>query len=141
MTGKKQVNLEITGMDCTSCALLIQRSLRKIPGVTEANVNYATEKARVIAENQVLAGQLVEAVEKAGYGAKIEIAGSGAEREIGKETEIREYKKRFIWAGILSAPIMMLPPFLGWILATPVQFILGRRFYRGAWSALAVKVF
>ena len=138
---KKRVNLEITGMDCTSCALLIQRNLRKIPGVTEANVNYATEKAKVITENGVLTGQLVEAVEKAGYGARIETAKSNAERERGKNSEIEELKKRVIWAGILSAPIMMLPPFLGWILATPVQFILGRRFYRGAWSALKVKSF
>ena len=64
------VDLPITGMTCTNCANTVQRALRKVTGVVEANVNYASEKASVVYIPGVANRQdLIQAVEKAGHGA------------------------------------------------------------------------
>ena len=60
------VDLDIIGMTCASCANRVERKLNKLPGV-QATVNFATEKARVHAEGQVAVEQLIAAVEEAGY--------------------------------------------------------------------------
>lgn len=64
------VDLDITGMTCASCATRVERKLNKLPGV-EATVNFATEKARVHAESAVAVEELIAAVEQAGYGATV----------------------------------------------------------------------
>ncbi len=64
------VDLDIIGMTCASCANRVERKLNKLPGV-QATVNFATEKARVHAEGQVAVEQLIAAVEQAGYEASV----------------------------------------------------------------------
>jgi Cu+-exporting ATPase len=64
------VDLDITGMTCASCATRVERKLNKLPGV-EATVNFATEKARVHSEAPVPVEELIAAVEQAGYGASL----------------------------------------------------------------------
>ena len=66
----RAIELEITGMTCASCANRIERKLNKLEGVT-ATVNYATEKAKVNFPSEVGPGDLVAAVEQAGYGATL----------------------------------------------------------------------
>jgi Cu+-exporting ATPase len=146
----REVTFGVTGMTCASCVGRVERALEKVPGVLEASVNLANEKVAVV----YLAGEaesrdLEKAVEGAGYGAVREEESSVEDIH---EREYRKLRADFLLAAALTALIllgslpMMLgvePPIpMGWLslglllLATPVQFWAGRRFYRGAWGAL-----
>ena len=66
------LTLQIHGMSCASCVGRVERALKKVPGVIEANVNLATEEARVVADPaQVSTATLVDAVKGAGYEAEV----------------------------------------------------------------------
>ncbi len=156
----KRVNLSLTGMHCASCANIIERSLKKVAGVQQASVNFAAEKALVTYdESSATLPQLVAAVEKAGYKAQ-EVNPQDTEFETRKrQSEIKNYWKRLIFSLILSLPMLyfMLLDFFGWLpgasaflpyvgiislaLTTPVQFIIGAGFYKGAWASLRMKTF
>lgn len=158
--GNKQVALSLSGMHCSSCAGIIERALRKVSGVKTANVNFAAEKAIIIFnENVTNVESLIVAIKKAGYSATL-IDASDTEFEAKKrEREIRNLKKKFYFSFIFSLPMLYfmlldffkwipgagsLPPYFGiasLILATPVQFITGAGFYKGAWSSLKMKTF
>src|SRR5918995_554791 len=139
-------------MTCASCVGRVERALKKIPGVLEASVNLASEKATV----RYLAGEveprdLEKAVEGAGYGVVRE-GEAEAYAEDAHEKEYRKLRNNFLVAAALTAlilagslPMMLgfMPPIpMGWLnlgllaLATPVQFWAGWRFYRGAYAAL-----
>lgn len=157
-----QTNLTITGMHCASCAALITRKLKKTKGVEEANVNYASEKARISYDSSLVnEHDLMNAVKAAGYNAEPEHKGHHG-MQIDKkrrEAEISNYKKKFIIGLILSTPMLyfmigtffpvlpflpMVMPWMGivsFVLATPVQFWLGASFYRGFWSSLKMYTF
>ncbi len=156
----KRVNLSLYGMHCSSCAQIIERSLKKVPGVKQANVNFAAEKAAI----QFDAGQtdiksLIAAVAKAGYKAE-EVDAKDADYERRKrEMEIKSYAIKFWISFVLSLPMLyfMLLDFFRWlpgaisfapyigivslIFTTPIQFIIGSGFYRGFWSSLKMKTF
>jgi Cu+-exporting ATPase len=134
--------LAIAGMTCATCALRVEKALRAVPGVLGAAVNLATERATV--ETAAAAPEaLLEAVRRAGYEAQLT---GGADREARVQAEqarrFRHESLRLGAAGLLSAPLLLpmfgvaLPAALALALATPVQFIIGARFYRGAWKAL-----
>ena len=79
---RKSVTLEIQGMTCASCALRIEKALGRVPGVEEAVVNFATEKANVsVGSEGPSAGQLTEAVEAVGYRVRLGGAGEGGRAE------------------------------------------------------------
>jgi Cu+-exporting ATPase len=141
----------VTGMTCASCVGRVERALRKVPGVVEASVNLANEKATVgYVAGEVGARDLKKAVEGAGYGVVREDEGSSVEGS--REREYGKLKSDFFLAAALTALILIgsVPMMLGFmspvpvawlnlgllVLATPVQFWAGRRFYRGAWGAL-----
>ncbi|HYN60160.1 MAG TPA: copper ion binding protein, partial [Rubrivivax sp.] len=63
----RSIDLQIGGMTCASCVMRVEKALRKVPGVIDATVNLATEKARVQADASVTADALVTAVRQAGY--------------------------------------------------------------------------
>ncbi len=133
--------LSIQGMTCASCAGRVERALRKVTGVLEASVNLATETARIQGSMDVAA--LLQAVEKAGYGAR-EVQPLAAAPAAANGAESRH----LLLAAVLSLPLLMpmllmplgihwqLPGWVQWGLATPVQFWLGARFYRAGWAAL-----
>ncbi len=140
-------DFSVTGMSCASCAANVERALKKVAGVREAVVNLAAGRATVLYDAG-LAGprDLAKAVRDAGYGV-------AASKEAAKATADQEYRSlraSVIWGGLLALVIFLgsmrhwfpwMPAFLQnfyvlWTLATPVQFVLGLRFYRGAWSAL-----
>jgi len=141
----------VTGMTCASCVGRVERAIEKVPGVLEAGVNLATEKATIeYLSGEVELRDLEKAVEGAGYGVIREDEGSSLE-----DAHAREYGKLrsdFLIAAALTVLILLgsIPMMLGveppvpmeWltlgllVLATPVQFWAGRRFYRGAWGAL-----
>lgn len=147
-------------MHCASCAGLIERSLKKTPGVETAGVNFATEKARV-AYDATAAGQeqLIAAVVKAGYKASVVTLPDPEAERRQQEKTVKEYWKKFCWSFALSLPMLyfmfldffsFLPgraavlPYIGavsLILTLPVQFIIGAGFYRGMWSSLKMKTF
>jgi len=137
-------DLLIEGMTCASCVLRVEKALSAIPGVFEAQVNLATERASVQHQPGVTGAQLAAAIEKAGYRRIDQTVSSEAQR-IG----LPEWWPVAL-AAVLSAPLVvpmfgelfgvhaMLPAWAQWALATPVQFWLGARFYRAGWkSALA----
>jgi Cu+-exporting ATPase len=140
----------VTGMTCASCAGRVERALEKVPGVLEASVNLANEGATVTyLAGEVEPRDLEEAVEGAGYGA---IRREEFSTEDIRDREYGKLRADFLLAAALTALILlgslphmfgfMLPVPRGWlnvgllILATPVQFWAGWRFYRGAWAAL-----
>ncbi len=143
----KKVELAIIGMHCASCSALITKGLQKVPGVITANVNLASQKARVeFDEKTSTENDLIEAVKKRGYGASLDVS---IERETQlRAQEISELKKLFLIGAALSLPAVIIGMFLMdfpyrgiilFLLATPVQFYVGLRFYQGAWSALLNK--
>jgi Cu+-exporting ATPase len=141
-----RVDLKITGMHCAACARSVERSLKRTPGVDQAGVNFATEEATVIFDDQaVQVGDLIASVQKAGYGALLPTAGNGRAR-LDENREYRATRSRLVVAMVATAFIMLasyLRPFpprvTEWVLlalATPVQFWAGWQFYRGTWIAL-----
>ena len=135
----KRVDVEISGMHCSSCALLITRALKKVPGVTEANVNFATEKAMVTGTASEKEIEL--AIEKAGYKVNHPVLGEDA-LLVGKQ-KISGLRNKFLVGLIFSMPLPFLMEMKLWafLLALPVQLILGKDFYKGAWSALRMRTF
>jgi len=146
-----KTNLAITGMHCASCAVIINKALAKNPGVREANVNFSTGYARIVYDANVLANtDIIKIVESKGYRAEIQ-EDSGKYLKL-QEKEKRYFKRRFLWSLMFAIPVftismvfmwlgIMIPyeNYILWILATPVQFIIGWPFYRGTYQALKNK--
>lgn len=135
--------LIIEGMTCATCVGRVEKALLSVPGITKAEVNLATETADVEGVG-VRAVDLIGAVEDAGYGARLltDDAGRNAQAEARDAARRRAEGWRVVAAIALAAPLM-LPmfgiPLPGWVqllLATPVQFVLGGRFYVAAWKAV-----
>ena len=142
-------------MHCASCAVLLTRALKKVEGVSEANVNYANEVAYVEHAQGVKASELISAVEKTGYKAYVvveehvmtrgKVMQGHSNTAPPKEEEVKELKKKIILSALLSFPALLVSMFLMdfayklpllFILTTPVQFWAGRQFYQGAISGL-----
>jgi P-type Cu+ transporter len=145
----REMTFGVTGMTCASCVSRVERALKKVPGVLEGRVNLANENATV----EYLAGEVeLRDLEKAVGGAGYGVIREESSTEDSHEREYRKLKADFRLAAALTALILlgslphmlgfMLPVPMGWLnfglllLATPVQFWAGRRFYRGAWGAL-----
>ncbi|MFV0424101.1 MAG: heavy metal translocating P-type ATPase [Bacilli bacterium] len=148
--------LDIVGMSCASCASKIESKLNQFEGVIRANVNFATEKANVKYEPQkVKLSELIIAINEIGYEAKIRTDESSYEVEE-KNKEISKLKTHFVFAAVLSFPLVVAMvlniigtmgpitmflhnPWVQLAFATPVQFIVGLRFYKNAYKALKSK--
>ena len=139
--------LPIDGMTCASCVARVERALQKVPGVVSAEVNLATEKAEVtLAGAGGDAAALIAAVENAGYSTRGAVV-SGTQAVEPAEPTVASWWPIALSA-MLSLPLVIpmvgalfgadwaLPGWLQLALATPVQFWLGARFYRSAWSAV-----
>ena len=147
----KQVQLSISGMHCASCSTILTRALQKVPGVTSAAVNYSTERATIAYDPaKAKLEHLFAAVSGKGYKAMLYETGKGKDREEQRrQKEILETKHLFLVGLFFSLPALLISmvlsklgiilPFEGyilWLLATPVQFYVGRQFYRGTWHSL-----
>lgn len=146
---EKAVTLSVTGMTCASCVRRVERALSRVDGVETAAVNFAAETARVTLGAPVPVEALIEAVEKAGYHAR-----PLTDRERPNPAEqAKGTLVQLIGASVFAVPAVILamamdiaglhllgdPQLHAWVvlfLATPVQFGLGWRFYRGAWAGL-----
>jgi Cu+-exporting ATPase len=142
----------VKGMHCASCVVMIERSLKKIEGVSQATVNLATEKATVTFDSEKVTDEhLSSAVSNAGYQALLtdEIKTEDDEQKE-KQQELRSLRFRVIvslflgglilWGGfpglMKTAPMILQNFWVQLILATPVQFWVGFGFYRATLSAL-----
>jgi Cu+-exporting ATPase len=144
----RKVEINVDGMHCGSCATLISRALTKSPGVITANVNYASRKARVeFDESQLDEQKLVSLIASKGYGATIGVDPDTEHRV--REKEIADLRISLIFSALFAVPAFLLgmvfmdAPYrvlLLFLLATPVQFVVGKNFYLGAWSALKNRI-
>ncbi len=149
---EKKVSILISGMTCASCAARIEKGLATVQGVKTAAVNLAGETAAVeYNPDQAGVPDLLNAVRRAGYGAEtVEEEGDDRQREL-RQREIGRLRLTVIVASALSLPLvlamvaMMLDihalmflhdPWVQLALATPVQFVIGWRFYRNSWHSL-----
>ncbi|VXC48016.1 copper transporter [Pseudomonas sp. 8BK] len=142
----ERLELALTGMTCASCAGRIERALKQQPGVLSVSVNLASERAQL----QVLRGTdhqvLLQAVSLAGYRASL--LDDATQTQPTVERHLQRERWSLLLAMLLTVPLVipmlaepfglhwMLPAWLQFTLATPVQFIFGARFYRAAWNAL-----
>ena len=157
------ISLPIEGMSCASCVGRVERALKAVPGVTDAVVNLATERATI--QGTADAGALIAAIENAGYGSQVigtaaAIGGrdENAERAENKDAERRGLTRDFMIAAVLTAPIILIEMgshlvpgvhdlivstigmqpswYIQFVLTTLVLFIPGIRFYGKGLPAL-----
>jgi len=142
----EHADLQISGMTCVRCAARVEKALNNMQQVS-ATVNFATEKARIEFDYRLTnVAELIQTVEQAGYKAHPlrDFAAEKATRALAYRHELT----CFIIALLLVTPLWlemvlmvfgmhsMLPLWLQWLLSTPVQFWIGKRFYTGAWHSL-----
>ncbi|PYF02630.1 Cu+-exporting ATPase [Ureibacillus chungkukjangi] len=150
---KQKVEFDITGMTCAACATRIEKGLNKITGVSTANVNLALEKATLeFNPIEVTISDIIAKVENLGYGAHQK---KDDKQDVDyREKHIKDQQRKFIISAILSLPLLwtmvghfsftsflyvpelLMNPWVQLILATPVQFIIGKQFYVGSYKAL-----
>lgn len=139
----QELTLVIDGMTCASCVGRVEKALCTVPSVRAASVNLATERATVQVEPGTQAGQLIAAVARAGYRAALPAPADtpGQTRALPAWWPVAAAA---FFAAPLILPMLLMPFGIAWqlpgvwqlLLATPVQFWLGARFYRAGWRAL-----
>ncbi|MCM3772560.1 heavy metal translocating P-type ATPase [Priestia aryabhattai] len=153
----EKAEFTITGMTCAACSTRIEKGLNKLEGVTKATVNLALETASVeYSPSQIASQDITQRVEKLGYGAKLKSEEKEEEQSY-REKELSKQKGKFWFSFILSVPLlwamvshftftsfiplphMLMNPWVQLALATPVQFVVGKQFYVGAFKALRNK--
>ncbi|MGX9733913.1 heavy metal translocating P-type ATPase [Janthinobacterium aestuarii] len=140
---QREIDLNIAGMTCASCVGRVEKALLKVPGVLAASVNLATESARIKVTGGLEAGTLIAAIDKAGYAARVPAASQASAPAAAPNRD----GMKVAFAAVLAFPLMlpmllewagihlMLPGWLQFALATPVQFYFGARFYKAGWKA------
>ena len=154
-SSRQSVTLQITGMHCAACSGRIERTLRKVSGVNEAVVNLALEKATVRYDPAaVTVHDIKKRIETLGFGAHDIADESAVDKEKAlSQTELQYQRFRLVLSVLFSLPLLgamifhmagvqgviaswLMNPYWQWALATPVQFIAGWQFYRGAYLSL-----
>ena len=145
----QELDLSIGGMTCATCSGRVERALRKVPGVQAATVNLATETARVQfsapdgGDATAMDALLRRAVRNAGYEPLTAAASQAREEDTSPWTGFAPVAMGLVLSAPLVLPMVgdlfgqhwMLPAWVQFVLATPVQFILGARFYKAGWAA------
>ncbi len=144
----RPVRMAVNGMTCASCVARVEKVLRKVPGVQDASVNLATETAELqFSGDDSALPSLSEAVERAGYHARL-LEDEAVESPDAPSPAAHQPWWPVVLAALLCLPLLApmllmpwgveatLPPLWQFLLAAPVQFWLGARFYRAGWHAL-----
>ncbi|MBM4763306.1 heavy metal translocating P-type ATPase [Bacillus sp. B15-48] len=153
----EKAEFDITGMTCAACSTRIEKGLNKLDGVSNASVNLALETANIEYNSSVLSkNDILKKIEALGYGASLKEDNQQEKTDI-RQQEIERQTAKFIFSAILSFPLlwamvghfsftsfiyvpnMFMNPWVQLALATPVQFIIGKQFYVGAYKALKNK--
>jgi Cu+-exporting ATPase len=154
------IELPITGMTCANCVATVERTLnKKVPGILEATVNFATEKATVkYIPGAVSRSEMVAVIERAGYGVVQASAGEklvDAEK-LARERDIADQTRKLVVGALFTIPLFLLSMardfgllgmwahapwvnYLFWAMATPVQFYTGWDYYVGSYKSLRSK--
>lgn len=146
--------IQLTGMSCASCALNIEKHLSKQQGIKKAKVNFGSEKAIIDYDNKIISiDKLINTINKLGYSAKR----TDNTTQRSNEKEQKKLKNLFIISAILSLPLLLAMlvsllhidtlfglnnlhnPLFQFIIATPIQFIIGFRFYKNSYHSLKAK--
>jgi len=150
---KQKAEFDITGMTCAACSARIEKGLNRMDGVANATVNLALEKATIeFNPSEVSTADIIAKVEKLGYEAHQQQ--EDQEQVDHREKAIQDQKRKFMISAILSLPLIwtmvghfsftsflyvpdiLMNAWIQMILAAPVQFIIGKQFYVGAYKAL-----
>lgn len=143
-------------MHCQSCVTVLDKALSKEKGVKLANVNFSTEKAAIeFDEKQTSEDNLLQAIKNKGYQGHVMAEDSHDHHAISLESkkqkeELNRLELKVILSAIFAVPTLLLGMFftrnpipfqdyIMWVLATPVQFYIGKQFYQGTWAALKNK--
>lgn len=148
-----KAELAISGMTCAACANRIEKVLQQIDGIEQVTVNLATDSASVtFVPGTIDAAKIIASIEKLGYDATEKR--SSAEMSTAKEKALQQMKRKLIISAILSVPLLLtmldhlfgiaipeifMHPLFQFLLATPIQFIIGYSFYIGAYRSLRSK--
>ncbi|WP_353232631.1 heavy metal translocating P-type ATPase [Pseudomonas helleri] len=142
------LELDVGGMTCASCSGRVEKALSKVPGVERVSVNLANERAHVELLGHVDPARLIDAVNQAGYSASLHQANNPHAVQDDQQKRLQRERWALVLAIVLALPLVlpmllmplgihwMLPAWAQFVLATPVQFVLGARFYRAAWKAV-----
>lgn len=152
-TAKESVEFDIGGMTCAACATRIEKGLGKLPGIQIATVNLALETAHVeFTPSTVTIPDIIKKVEQLGYKAKPK--DDQVSKGDRRQQDIRNQKRKLLISALLSIPLLwamvshftftswiwvpelFMNPWFQLIVATPVQFVIGKQFYIGAYKAL-----
>lgn len=152
LTVPERLELKIQGMNCAACAARVEKKLQKVEGVQEASVNLAAETASVKYQPSVVKPEdITAAVTSIGYGARVLTDLAEGTGIVSEPAELNQRKMLLIFSAVISFPflVIMLEHLFGlpvpmWLtsyttqllLATPVQFVAGLPFYKGAYTAL-----
>ncbi len=144
----EHINLDIKGMTCASCVNRIEKALNKDEGVISASVNLATEKASIDFDPKLINREkILTLVSKVGYEAQVSSEMQGPL----KDKDFKKEKILVLISALLTLPLalpmvfepfglnLMPPPWIQLMLATPIQFFIGARFYKSAWGAIKAK--
>src|SRR5690606_28153592 len=153
---QEKAEFDVSGMTCAACANRIEKRIGKLEGVSEASVNFALETLTVEYDGgQVKPAEMIEAIDKMGY--ELVPKQTNEQKLDHKEEEIRRQTRKFIFSLILTIPLLwtmvthfeflsfiympelFMNPWVQLALATPVQFIVGAGFYKGAYLSLKNK--
>lgn len=150
----RKINLDVNGMHCQSCVTLLTKSIQKSPGVKYVNVNLATEKATVeFEEYKTSQNKIIDIISGLGYSARPSDEKIDPEKiNQKKQAEIKKLRNTFIFSLVFAFPALIIGMVLMWfgidipyknyilfLLATPVQFIVGFEIYKSAFGALKNK--
>lgn len=150
---KQKLDLSIKGMSCTACAQAIEKSIKKIDGVIEVNINFATEKGHVEYFGDLTEKKdIIKAVKEAGYDVESDDISDAEDKVEHENQEMKMAQKKLIYAFALTIPVFILmfgsllgfslpvPPFFQALieaaLAFPVVFILGYKTHKGAFNSI-----
>jgi P-type Cu+ transporter len=156
-TIKEKEEFTITGMTCAACSARIEKGLKRLPGVIQANVNLALETAMVeFSPGGITVTDIINKVSDLGYKAAVKKGLQEDEKDY-RQKAIESQKHKFMVSAILSIPLLwamvghfsflsfiwmpklFVNPWFQFVLATPIQFIIGGQFYVGAYKALKNK--
>lgn len=154
-TVKETIDLQIVGMTCAACANRVEKGLSKLPGVSQATVNFALESAQVeYHPAEVSMEDLKKQVKQLGYQAVVPVEEDSSGDPDFRQQEIKKLKKQWMLSALFSFPLLwamvghfsftswmgspeiLMNPWFQLALATPVQLVIGSRFYFGAYQAL-----
>ncbi len=146
-----RVELRLKDMTCAACAARLEKVLNRLGGVSKAVINFAMENATVeYNPSQVTVRDMIAAVQRAGYDAEERTREDGDIGRQQREREVRQLRGLFTLSAVLAFPLVaamvfhligspieiLHNPWVQLLLATPVQFVVGYRFYKGAYHAL-----